>query len=133
MFLHCRYKSVPHRSITRGCCTGNFLSVCHASGIRKKPRKSWVIMLQRNATTDFNYIRQEPSIITIRYLYELKMLSPTQRQPNCQVNLCILIYYFLHYLTNYWNELKHYKCARPVHQSSSNKFQGHVMAQMVSH
>jgi hypothetical protein len=61
------------------------------------------------------------------------MLPPIQHQPNCQVKLCILISYFLHYLTNYWNQLKHYKCTRPVHQSSSNKLQGHFMAQMVSH
>ena len=133
MVLHCTYKSVPHRSITRGRCTGNFLSVCHVSGIMKKPRKSWAVMLRCNVTTDFNYIRQKPSIITIRNLYEMKMLSRTHHQPNCQVNLCILISYLLHYLTHYWNELKHYKCTRPVHWSSNNKLQGHVMAQMVSH
>ena len=99
----------------------------------KKPKKSWAIVLQYNVTTDFNYIRQEPSIITIRNLYEMKMLSPTQHQQNCQVNLCILISYLLHYLANSWNEFKHYKCTRPVYQGSSNKFQGHVMAQMVNH
>jgi len=108
-------------------------AVCHVSGIVKKPRKSWAIMLQCNVTTDFNYIRQEPSIITIRNLYEMKMLSPTHHQPNCQVNLCILISYLLHYLAHYWNEFKHYKSTRPVHQSSSNKLLGLVMSQMVSH